>query len=113
MEASNNKDSVVQALEHRIAQQEKYFNQVNERLEQMEKRIESCNRISLARTMNSHLRGYAQRLYPVPLPNGGEVPEDQFPTTKGDVFDLTDQAVMNLIKQYGLENPDGVPEVTE
>ncbi|CUA66587.1 hypothetical protein RSOLAG22IIIB_00027 [Rhizoctonia solani] len=112
---SNNKDNalqLLQALERRIAQQDKYFNQLNERLERMEKRIELCGRTAYARTSNSNIRGFRQPLHPISLPNGDDVPKGQFPLNQGDFFELTDQSASNLIALYGLVIPDGVPEST-
>ncbi|CAE6471309.1 unnamed protein product, partial [Rhizoctonia solani] len=88
----NNKGDVVQllqALERRIAQQEKqykqHFDQVDSHFERMEKQIELCNRIGRARTMNSSAKHAANPLYPIPFSNSDE----QFPATKGEFCNPT------------------------
>ncbi|KDN47698.1 hypothetical protein RSAG8_03488, partial [Rhizoctonia solani AG-8 WAC10335] len=113
----NDKDGVMdllQAFERRIAQQEKqskeYFHQISGRLEKIEKRIELSNRVGRARVINSHGRRETDILYPVPLPNGDEVPAGQLPATIRGFFRLTDQALRDWIVEYELASPDDVPE---
>ncbi|CUA74363.1 hypothetical protein RSOLAG22IIIB_05527 [Rhizoctonia solani] len=91
-------------MEQRIAQKERQFDQIKKQIE--------FNRIAIARAMN--LRGGPPvRLYPIPLPNGDELPADQFPATHLDFYGLTDQALRNLIVRYELASPDSVPETTK
>ncbi|CUA74362.1 hypothetical protein RSOLAG22IIIB_05526 [Rhizoctonia solani] len=80
---------LLRALNHRITKQIEGYEEVEKRLDEIEKRIELYTRIAHAREINSRQLGFTAQIHPVPLPDGNDLPEGQFPATRGDFYRLT------------------------
>ncbi|CUA74251.1 hypothetical protein RSOLAG22IIIB_05481 [Rhizoctonia solani] len=107
--------AALQAMEGRLVAR---IDEVNARFDQMNARTNTRidelaqaqqinDKKSLTRALNSGAHNYEARLYPLPLPNGDEIPEGQFPNTLGDLRELEGVQLAWLLEAYKLEVPPG------
>ncbi|CAE6508273.1 unnamed protein product [Rhizoctonia solani] len=110
--------AALQAMEGRLVaridQTNVRIDEVNGRVDQMNARIDQLaqaqqidDKKSLARALNSGAPNDEPRLYALPLPNGDEVPEGQFPNTLRDLRELEGVQLAWLLEAYKLDVPPG------
>ncbi|CAE6480045.1 unnamed protein product [Rhizoctonia solani] len=90
----------------RIDQTNVRIDQTNARITELAQTQEINDKKSLARALNSAAVNNQAPLYPLPLPNGDEIPEGQFPDTLGDFRELSGPDVVALLRVYGLAVPN-------
>ncbi|CUA74656.1 hypothetical protein RSOLAG22IIIB_11373 [Rhizoctonia solani] len=91
----------------RVDQMNAPIDQTNTRIDELAQVQQIDDKKSLARALNSTSVHSEHRLYPLPLPNGDEIPEGQFPNTLRDLRELEGVQLGWLLEAYKLDVPPG------
>ncbi|KAG8738515.1 hypothetical protein FRC10_006774 [Ceratobasidium sp. 414] len=103
--AQPNMQQVAQALNTLGEQILGRLGQIDARFDEVMARMDYCNRLAHARALNSSAILANYPLYPLPLPNGGNIPPEEFPATRAVFLDLSGVELTPLIQRYELPDP--------